>query len=174
MNSLREHISKNLHDLVHIHDTPHSIAGGAGIGIFFGFAPLFPLKTVLAIAFAWIFRCSYVAAVIGVTLHDVVFFITPVILRIEYQIGYWLLSHPHTLPPRIHAGHLHIQQWMHWATLTDVAGPMLLGSLVIGLPVATAGFFVTLKVVQEIQTLRARHQHHTQGDAPASKSPGQS
>ena len=156
MNNLREHVSKNLHALVHIHDSPHAIAGGTGIGIFFGFTPLFPLKTILAILCAWIFRCSKVAAAIAVTLHDVVFFVTPVILRIEYQAGYWLLSHPHHLPPRIRAGHLHIEQWMHWSTLPDVIGPMLLGSLVIGLPISVIMFFVTLKVVQHFHAKRHR------------------
>jgi len=42
--------------LMAIADTPHSIALGSAIGIFFGFTPLYPLKTLLSIAVAWIFR----------------------------------------------------------------------------------------------------------------------
>src|SRR5438876_1216399 len=36
--------------LMAIADTPHSIALGSAIGIFFGFTPLYPLKTLLSIA----------------------------------------------------------------------------------------------------------------------------
>src|SRR4030095_6390390 len=57
--------------LMTIADTPHSIALGSAIGIFFGFTPLYPLKTLLSIAVAWIFRCNKIAAAIAVTLHDV-------------------------------------------------------------------------------------------------------
>ena len=156
MNKLREHFTKILHDLVHIHDSPHAIAGGTGIGILLGFTPLFPLKTILAILCAWVFRCSKVAAAIAVTLHDVIFFVTPVILRIEYQAGYWLLSNPHHLPPRIRAGHMRMEQWMHWSTLSDVVGPMLLGSLIIGLPISMVAFVVTLKIVQHFHAKRQR------------------
>ena len=44
--------------LMAIADTPHSIAFGSAIGIFFGFTPLYPLKTLLSIAAAWICRCN--------------------------------------------------------------------------------------------------------------------
>src|SRR5512143_2340113 len=57
--------------LMTIADTPHSIALGSAIGIFFGFTPLYPLKTLLSIGVAWIFRCNKIAAAIAVTLHDV-------------------------------------------------------------------------------------------------------
>jgi hypothetical protein len=38
--------------LMTIADTPHSIALGSAIGIFFGFTPLWSLKTLLSIAVA--------------------------------------------------------------------------------------------------------------------------
>jgi hypothetical protein len=40
--------------LMTIADSPHSIALGSAIGIFFGFTPLYPLKTLLSIAVAWV------------------------------------------------------------------------------------------------------------------------
>ena len=52
-------------------DTPHSIALGSAIGIFFGFTPLWSLKTLLSIGVAWVFRCNKLAAAIAVTLHDI-------------------------------------------------------------------------------------------------------
>ena len=67
--------------LMAIADTPHSIAFGSAIGIFFGFTPLYPLKTLLSIAVAWIFRCNKIAAAIAVTLHDVLIWAMPAIYR---------------------------------------------------------------------------------------------
>jgi uncharacterized protein len=50
---LKQWLSKHHMTLMTIADTPHSIAFGSAIGIFFGFTPLYPLKTLLSIAVAW-------------------------------------------------------------------------------------------------------------------------
>ncbi len=75
--------------LMTIADTPHSIALGSAIGIFFGFTPLYPLKTLLSIGAAWVCRCNKIAAAIAVTLHDVVIWAMPAIYIAEYQLGCW-------------------------------------------------------------------------------------
>ena len=80
--------------LMAIADTPHSIALGSAIGIFFGFTPLYPLKTLLSIAVAWVFRCNKVAAAIAVTLHDVLIWAMPAIYVAEYHLGCWTLQRP--------------------------------------------------------------------------------
>src|SRR2546428_11283060 len=79
--------------------SPEAIAGGVAIGIFFGFTPLFGLKTLLAILFAWLTRSNILAAVLASTLHDIVLPLMPVVYRFEYGVGYFLLSHPHHWPP---------------------------------------------------------------------------
>ena len=86
--------------LMTIADTPHSIALGSAIGIFFGFTPLYPLKTLLSIAVAWIFRCNKIAAAIAVTLHDVLIWAMPAIYVAEYQFGCWSLHRP--VAQRVH------------------------------------------------------------------------
>ena len=70
--------------LMTIADTPHSIALGSAIGIFFGFTPLYPLKTLLSIGTAWVCRCNKIAAAIAVTLHDVLIWGMPAIYLAEY------------------------------------------------------------------------------------------
>ena len=67
---------------------------GSAIGMFFGFTPLYPLKTLLSIAVAWICRCNKVAAAIAVTLHDVLIFAMPAIYFAEYKLGCWVLQRP--------------------------------------------------------------------------------
>src|SRR5689334_8529819 len=76
--------------LMAINDTPHSIALGSAIGIFFGFTPLTGVKTVLSVLVAWALRCNKIAAVIAVTVHDVLIFIMPAVYYAEYKAGCWL------------------------------------------------------------------------------------
>ena len=78
--------------LVTLRDTPHAIAGGVAIGVFIGFTPLFGVKTLLSLGVAYLLRCNPIAAVIAVSLHDVALPIWPVILRMEYDIGFWVFE----------------------------------------------------------------------------------
>src|ERR1700736_2237154 len=90
----KEWLAEHHMTLMAIADTPHSIAFGSAIGIFFGFTPLYPLKTLLSIGAAWICRCNKVAAAICVTLHDVVIWAMPAIYVAQYHLGCWALSRP--------------------------------------------------------------------------------
>ena len=140
------------HMLVQLHDTPHSIAGGTAIGVFFGFTPLFGFKTLLGILVAWGFRCSRVAAAVGVTLHDVIIPLMPVLLRQEYMLGYWLLHG--SWPQKMEVNHLRVGQWLHWNVFVDIIWPTFLGSLIIGIPLAAAVFYATLRIVCRYQARR--------------------
>lgn len=149
---LREHSLK----LLAIRDTPVAIAGGVAIGIFFGFTPLFGLKTLLSLFFAWLTRCNLIAAAIAVTLHDLALPFMPVIYRFEYDVGYWLLSHPHRWPQKLRHIHWDAETWRSWTTFFTIGEPLLLGSLVCAAPVALASFAITKQVVARY---RRKHGH---------------
>ncbi len=85
--------------LVTMADTPHSIALGSGIGMFFGFTPFYGLKTLLSIAFAWIVRSNKLAAAIASNLHDVFLIVMPAVYFFEYKIGCWILRRPPARKP---------------------------------------------------------------------------
>jgi hypothetical protein len=140
---LREHSLK----LLAIRDTPEAIAGGVAIGMFFGFTPLFGLKTVGAIFFAWLTRSNIIAAVLAGTLHDLILPIMPVVFIWEYKIGFWVLYQewPHGVP-RLH---LALHEWRDWTRLltSRVGKPMLLGSMTIAFPMALICYFVTKPIV---------------------------
>jgi uncharacterized protein (DUF2062 family) len=134
--------------LVQLKDKPRAIALGASVGVFFGFIPLVGLKTLLAIGTARLLRGSVIAAAIAVTLHDVILPLAPLLLRWEYDIGYWLLHHPHELPP-----HLHLHQhgpavWLHWSSFFTVGRPLLLGSLLIAAPSAVVAYFLVRALLE--------------------------
>ena len=123
-----------------IADTPHSIALGSAIGIFFGFTPLYTLKTLLSIAFAWICRSNKVAAAIAVTVHDVLIFAMPAIYFAEYKLGCWTLHRPAS--QRVRFGHLGFGDYVHWHTFSRLIWPALIGSLFLAIPSAIITYFL--------------------------------
>lgn len=125
--------------LMTIADTPHSIALGSAIGIFFGFTPLYSLKTLLSIAFAWICRCNKIAAAIAVTLHDVLIFAMPAIYFAEYKAGCWILGR--AAPHRIRF-EFHLRDYLHPDVFVRLVWPAFVGSLFLAVPSALIVYFV--------------------------------
>jgi uncharacterized protein (DUF2062 family) len=136
--------------LMAIADTPHSIAFGSAIGIFFGFTPLYPLKTLLSIAIAWVLRCNKIAAAVAVTLHDVLIFAMPAIYFGEYKLGCWTLHR--STPHRIRFGHFALRDYLHWHVFSRVVWPTLepalIGSLFLALPSAIATYMLVRLLVR--------------------------
>jgi uncharacterized protein len=137
--------------LVTLRDTPHAIAGGVAIGVFIGFTPLFGVKTLLSLGVAYLLRCNPIAAVIAVSLHDVALPLWPVVLRMQYDIGFWVLSNPHHFPPKMEMHHIHVGEMLRWTTFFKVGLPLLIGSLLFAAPAALIFYFVLLAI------LKARH-----------------
>ena len=131
-------------------DTPHSIALGSAIGIFFGFTPLWSLKTLLSIAVAWICRCNKIAAAIAVTVHDVLIFVMPAIYFAEYKVGCWTLHRP---PPahriRFHFG---LYDYLHWDVFLRVVWPAFIGSLFLAIPSAVVVYFVMRMLISRARS----------------------
>jgi uncharacterized protein (DUF2062 family) len=152
---LHEHSLK----LLAIRDTPEAIAGGVAIGIFMGFTPLFGLKTVLSILFAWLTGSNIIAAVFASAAHDVLLPLMPVIFRWEYDVGVWLLSQPHRWPPSLSKMHVQGYSWRHWTTFFTVGKPLLVGSVVCSAPFSLLSYVLTRRLV-------ARHQRKKRLQAP--------
>jgi uncharacterized protein (DUF2062 family) len=126
--------------LMAINDTPHSIALGSAIGIFFGFTPLWSLKTLLSIAVAWVARSNKVAAAIAVTLHDVILPLMPAIFWWEYKFGFRIING--RWPARVRIGHLRPWNYLHADVFMRVVWPTLLGSLFIAVPSALIAYLI--------------------------------
>ncbi len=145
--------------LMTIADTPHSIAFGSAIGIFFGFTPLYPLKTLLSIVVAWIFRCNKVAAAIAVTLHDVLIWVMPAIYLAEYQFGCWILHRP--AAQRVHFRQFRLHDYVHWHVFSRVIWPTFwpafIGSLFLSIPSAIIVYFLMRLLISRARaTQRSR------------------
>jgi uncharacterized protein (DUF2062 family) len=139
--------------LVTMADTSHSIALGSAIGIFFGFTPLWSLKTLLSIALAWICRCNKIAAAIAVTVHDVLIFVMPAIYFAEYKVGCWALRRP---PPahrvRFHFG---LHDYLNWDVFQRVVWPAFIGSLFLAIPSAIIVYFVMRMLISRARAPKA-------------------
>ncbi len=144
--------SAHHHRLTSIEDSPHAIALGIAIGIFFGFTPLFSLKTLLSIGVAWVLNSNKVASAIGVTLHDVLLFFMPAIYWWEYKFGYWALHG--ALPQRVRFSHIVLQDYLHWKFFARVIWPTLIGSVFLALPAAIVVYFVMRSLVMRAKARR--------------------
>lgn len=134
--------------LMTIADTPHSIALGSAIGIFFGFTPLYSLKTLLSIAVAWVFRCNKIAAAIAVTLHDVGILAMPAIYLAEYKLGCWMLGRVASHRVRF----IGVHDYFSWHVFSRVVWPALVGSLFLALPSAAVVYFIMRLLISRART----------------------
>lgn len=130
--------------LMAINDTPHSVALGSSVGMFFGFTPLYSLKTLLAIAFAWICRSNKLAAAIASNLHDIFFLAMPAVYFLEYKIGCWVLHRP---PAQKAFQHFALTNYLHWRFVVRVVWPALIGSLALGIPAALVTYLTMRMLV---------------------------
>jgi len=137
-----------LKKLLELRDTPHAIAGGVACGIFIGITPIFGLKTLASLLSAWLLRCSKLAAVIAVSLTDVITPFWPVVLRVQYDIGFWILSNPHRFPPKFDPHGLKIGELLKWSTFSEIGIPMLLGGVIMAAPCAAIFYAITYFTVK--------------------------
>jgi len=136
--------SDRTRQIFQIKDTPHAVALGVAVGVCFGFVPLVGLKTLLALGVTHLLRGNLLAAALAVTLHDVLLPVAPLLLRWEYDLGYWLLNHPHNLPPHLHLHEHRPSEWLHWSTFLTVGRPLLVGSVILATPISVATYYLTL------------------------------
>jgi len=125
--------------LMTLPDTPHAIALGSAIGMFFGFTPLFGLKTVLAFLTTWACKGNKTAAVITVQLHDLLLPVVPAMFVWQYKLGMWALYH--RLPQRPGYRRVALSDFMEWTTFLTVGRPILIGSLFFAVPAALLVYF---------------------------------
>lgn len=122
-----------------IDDTPHAIALGAAIGMFWGFTPLYGLKTLLSLVTARIFRGHMVAAAVTVTLQDVFLPVMPVILIFQLELGNRLLGRVgENGVLSLHA--FKLEDLLQWTTYLREAFPFLLGALIVGAAAGVATY----------------------------------
>jgi uncharacterized protein len=125
--------------LMTLPDTPHSIALGSAVGMFFGFTPLFGMKTLLSITVAWLLKSNKIAAVITVTLHDLLLPFVPAMFFWQYKMGMWALYG--RMPQRAGFRKVALVDFLEWTTFFTFGRPILVGSLFFAVPAAVVVYF---------------------------------
>lgn len=139
-----QHLYELWNRFIEARDRPHAMAGGMAIGVFFGFIPAFGFKTLLALATSLVSRCNTIAAIVGVTLHDVFCWTWPFLYRFEFQVGHWILSNPHQFAPKLLRTDFRLSEIMQWDNFVNILYPWLVGSVVIALPFTLLSYGATL------------------------------
>jgi hypothetical protein len=139
---------RKFHELLDAKDAPHSVAGGTSIGVFFGFLPIFGLKTLSAMGISLMTRCSVVASVVGVSLHDLFLPIWPLILRWQFQVGFWILSHPHHFAPPLSKQDFHFSEILQLDNFVDIGLPLAVGGAVFATPISIITYGLVLFIMR--------------------------
>lgn len=122
---------------------PHYVATGMAIGVFIGVTPTIPLHTVLAVALAFVFKCSKPAAIIGVWVGNPI--TIPFFYIGSYQLGAFLFN----ISTPFNPDHISIHQLMKLGLEITVA--MNIGGVLLGIPFGVTAYFITLKAIKSIR-----------------------
>ena len=159
---------------IRLQGDPREIARGIAIGIFVGVTPTIPLHTVLILLFAVFLRANKLAGLLAscVVSNPLTFFFQ---YYLSWRVGTWLT--PYNLSwERIHeimaiiSGHIGFHK-----TLVELSklgweaiAVMVIGGAVLGLPVAIAGYFLSLYFYKRLRMkrLRRRSEEYTVYDSP--------
>lgn len=135
----------NVIRLARLRSDPDAIGRGMALGLFIGFTPTFGIQLLLAILFAFLLRQNKIATFIGVWITNPL--TAPLIYGLEYQIGRLLLGLSPLAPDRF-------SYELSWSMGMQVGAPLLVGSLVLGIPVAIIGYSLTVRFVPSLRQMK--------------------
>jgi uncharacterized protein (DUF2062 family) len=141
---LRHQIKRGAARLKELPGDPHYVAKGMAIGVFVSITPTIPFHTVIALALAFIFRASKIAAAIGV------WFSNPLTIPIFYFASYRAGS---LLFGDLEACNGVCESVTDLLKLgIEVALATIIGGIVIGLGPAAAAYFITRTIVARMKS----------------------
>ena len=141
--SVKRKIKDFVFQAKHLQGDPHYVATGMAIGVFIGVTPTIPLHTVLAVALAFVFKCSKPAAIIGVWVGN------PITIPFFYIGSYYLGTFLFNISTPFNPDHISIHQLMQLGLEITVA--MNIGGVLLGIPFGVAAYFITLKAFKSIR-----------------------
>lgn len=130
-----------------IRGKPREIAKGFALGLFVGMTPFFGLHTVIAVPLAALFKWNKISAAISVWFTNAA--TAPIIYSITYLVGARIIG---------------IQKGFNWADINsfsavyqlivkapEIVWAMIVGGVVLGLPLAIAGYYIIFFVMKRYQ-----------------------
>ena len=145
--------------LARLHDPPRTVALGLAIGVFVGILPIVPFHTVTALALAFIFRGSKVAAALGTWVSN------PLDLLPHYLLLYYVgrkvlpLEAPPLNPERLGLTEVLSDGW-------DLLAVLLTGGLILAVPASLLTYLLTYQAIKKYRTVKAAHQAAKKAGSP--------
>lgn len=160
-----------IHRMRRLPDEPHRIARGVFAGTFVNFPPIFGIQFLSAALFAWTIRGNILAALLCTFLSNPI--TTPIIAITSLELGHWMLGIEGRLEFLSVVEAFSNAGWELWlnfkAIFTDeptrwkslghffrtIYLPYFVGSIIPGLIVSTAVYYITIPAVKAYQKIRA-------------------
>jgi len=140
-----EPIKKTYYRFLKIRGNPREIALGFALGIFVGMTPFMGLHTAIAVPLAALAKWNKFSAALAVWISNPLS--APVIYGATYYIGAKVLfiQNGYKLPTEFNLDAL----FYTLRSAPEIIGILMVGGVVVGLPLAAAGYFFALKAIVE-------------------------
>jgi len=146
-----------VHNVLHADDPPHRLAMGVAIGSFVTFLPIMGIQMVAVVVFAWVLRANKIVGTPIVWISNPATFIP--IYYSCYRVGLqimaveaksWAWWQGFVKPPD---GWWNMVRF-YWDRIMEIAGPLWLGCLVVGLVFAIPSYFASFWVIRAYRLKR--------------------
>ncbi len=127
-----------------LHGDPHYVAMGMAIGVFISITPTIPFHTAIAVALAFVFRGSKVAAALGVWFCNPL--TAPLFYWGSYKAGMFILGDPGAFNVKFES----IIELLKLGA--DVTMAMITGGVILGILPGIAAYFLTRKIFITIRS----------------------
>jgi uncharacterized protein len=144
--------------IMRVSGSPHAVAAGAAAGAFASFTPLVGFHFILSFVLAFLVRGNMLAAALGTAVGNPLTF--PLIWGATFELGKWILSggaDPMTAAGADMVARTPIGEGLltvGFERLWPIMKPMLVGSIPLGLLVATVMYVVVFAAVRGVQRRR--------------------
>ena len=140
-------LQKTYERFLKIRGNPREIALGFALGLFIGMSPTMGVQMAIAVFFAALFKWNKISAAVAVWITNP--FTAPIIYGLTYYVGAKIIGMSNNisfLSGFDLAGLLHLIQ-----KTPEILLAMALGGVVVGLPLAVAGYYFSFSAVNTYQ-----------------------
>ncbi len=129
--------------LLKLRGTPREIALGFALGLFVGMSPTMGIQTAIAVPVAALLGWNKISAAMGVWISNPAS--APVLYSATYVVGAELVKFVTGTSPTSDMDFSSISTLLK--STPDIITPLVLGGIVLGIPIAVAGYYVSLAAV---------------------------
>ena len=142
-----ETLKKGYERFVKIRGNPREIALGFSLGLFVGMSPAMGFQTAIAVFVAALFKWNKISSAIGVWISNP--FTAPLLYSITYFVGATIFGFANPSYQPAEFSGTSIATLLHKAP--EILWALVLGGIVLGLPVAVAGYFFSYSAIHKYQ-----------------------